>query len=136
MDSINLTDACRLRSNELTRILAGCVAINPVKVLPMIYRLRPQSLTDDAARKFIVEMREQLEELQKTDYYHQGEIFVDWARENHLLFDYALWMTEVKDAVKDAENAVKGLQKLAIALNTIEGLQDWLLAREEHIYGR
>jgi hypothetical protein len=133
---INLTDVCRLRSNELTRILAGCVGINPLKVLPMIDKLRPESLTDNAARQFILAMREKLPELKKIDNDHQGEIFVEWATANHLLFDYALWMTEVRDSVEDAKSAIRELQALAITLHEIQGLQTWLMSREEYINGR
>jgi hypothetical protein len=116
--------------------LAGCVAINPVKVLPMIDKLRPESLTDEIARKFILAMREKLPELQKADNDHQGIIFIEWATENHLLFDYALWITEVRDSIVDAENAIRELQKLAIALDTLEGLQDWIKTREDYVHGR
>jgi hypothetical protein len=136
MDNINLTDACRLRSNEFTRILAGCVAINPVKVLPMIEKLRPQSLTDIGARSFILAMRKKLPELIKADNDYQGTIFIEWATENHLLFDLALWMSEIKDSIADAENAIKQLKALAISLDTFERLQDWVKERQVYIYGR
>jgi len=133
---INLVDACRLRSNELTRILAGAVVINPTEVLPLIDRLRPDSLTDNAAKEFILEMKNRLPELQNSDNDHQGVIFIEWATDHHLLFDLAMWMTEVKYSIEDAKNAVQELQKLAIAINALEGLQDWIKAREEYIYGR
>jgi hypothetical protein len=133
---INLVDACRLRSHELTRVLAGAVVINPLAVLPLIDKLRPESLTDNAAKKFILAMKDRLPELQISDNDHQGIIFIEWATDNHLLFDLALWMNEVRYSIEDAKNAVKELQKLAIALNALEGLQDWIKAREEYIYGR
>ena len=63
----------------------------------MLDKLRPESLTDNAARQFILAMTEKLSELQKLDYDHQGTLFIEWATEHRLLFDYALWLTEVRD---------------------------------------
>jgi len=132
---LSLQDACILRSNELTKILAGCIAVNPLKVLPMVEKLRPDSLTDNVAKEFILTMKDRLSELQQVDYDHQGITFVEWATDHHCLFDYALWITEVKDSILDAENAIRELKKLAIALNTVGELQDWIQAREAYIRG-
>jgi hypothetical protein len=136
MVSMNLEEVCLLRSNELTRILAGCVAINPLKVLPLIDKLRPESLTDDVARQFILVMRGRFPELQIADNDHQGILFIEWATEHHLLFEYALWMTEIKDSIEDAKNAIRELQALAITLHEIEGLQAWIKAQEAYVNGR
>ena len=133
---MKIADACLIRSTELSKIIAGCVGINPVKVILMLDRLQPQALTDEIARSFILAMRGKLPELQKADNDHQTTIMIDWAITNHCLFDFALWMTEVKDSIVDAENSIRELQGLAIAIHEIESLQDWIKAREDYVNGR
>jgi hypothetical protein len=128
---MNLTDACRLRSNELTRILAGAVFINPTAVLPMIDKLRPEALTDEAAIRFILAMREKFTELQAADNDHQATIMIVWAVENHLLIDLGIWMNDIENSITDAENAIRELQSLAIAFHELEALQGWIKDAEE-----
>jgi hypothetical protein len=128
----SLTDYCLLRSNELTCILAGCVALDTFNALKVIEKLHDESLTDLKARSFIIGMRNKLTELQAADEAGIVQIIIEIARENNCLFDYAYWLTIVKDAKKDAKEAVRELQGIAITLHTLKSLQAWIKEQEAY----
>jgi hypothetical protein len=133
---MNLTDACRLKSNELCRILAGCTAIDPSWTLSKLERLQPQALSDEKARRFILGVKEKLIELQAATPDHQAEIVVQVASDNNLLMDYISWITTPRNLYQDVPTAIRELQALAITLHEIENLKDWIKAREEYVNGR
>lgn len=128
---MNLDDACRLRSNELTRILAGCVGINPVWTLPKLEKLKEDAFTDINAYRFILAVKEKMPELLTTDDNMQSKIVVQVASKNNLLSDFLLWITTPTNLYRDAPAAIKELQALAVTQNTIIGLQDWIKTCEE-----
>jgi hypothetical protein len=130
---VNLEEAILMRSNELTRILAGCVAIDPPRILPMLKRLKPEAFTDQTAKKYIFAMQEQLEELQAADEARQIAIGIEIAKNFNFLPDYCIWITAVSDLILQAETCVKELQGLAITLHTIGGLQDWIDGAQKEI---
>jgi len=123
--SKNLTDVCLLRSNELTRVLAGCVILDPVVVISMLNKLRDDAYTDLNARSFILAAREKLSDLQAADEAGQIKILIGIAKEKNIMLDYLIWITLVKDVKQDAHEAIKELQALAITLNTVANLQTW-----------
>jgi hypothetical protein len=128
---MNLEDVCLLRSNALTRLLAGALAIDPVIVLPMLDRLKPEALTDLQARRYITAMQGRLQELQAADIDRQIAIGIETARDSGLMMDYMRWITLVNDLRQDATAAIRDLQALAITLNTLAGLRDWIRTCEE-----
>jgi hypothetical protein len=130
---ISLADACQFRSNELTRILAGCVAMDPCWTLPLVEKLLPGALTDNNARRYIVAVKEKLPELKATDGMDQCRIVVRIAGDNNLLSDYISWIFLPSNLYQDTPDAIAELQALAITENTLSGLQDWIKDTEELI---
>jgi hypothetical protein len=128
---MNLDDACLLRSNELTRILAGSLAIDPIFVMPLIEKLKLEALTDINSRRFIEAIKDKLQLLQDATIDEQAEIVVHIANELHLLLEYIEWIILPVNLYQDAPAAITELQKLAITHNTINGLQKWVKALEE-----
>jgi hypothetical protein len=133
---MNLDEACLLRSNELSQILAGCVALDTFDTLKQIERLHDRDLTDLQARSFILGMREKLPELQAADEEGIIQIIIQVCRDKNCLWDYCYWLTLVRDATQDAAKAVKELQRIAITLNTIANLQEWIKTQEAWIERR
>lgn len=115
----------------MTRLLAGCVAIDPARVLPMLDRLKPEALTDTQARRYILEMRGRLPELQAADIDRQAEISRASVQGTCLMVDYLKWINLVDDVRQDAAAAIRELQALSITLNEIAGLRDWIQTCEE-----
>jgi hypothetical protein len=133
---MNLTDICRLRANEISRELAGCVGIDPLWTLSKLERLQPQALSDELARRFILGVKEKLIELQTATPDQQAEIVVQIASDNNLLMDYISWITIPRNLYQDVPAAIHELQALAITLHEMENLLDWIKAREEYVNGR
>jgi hypothetical protein len=127
---VNFEDVCLQRSNALTRLLAGCVAICPAEILPLLDRLKVEALTDLEARRFLLAMQARLPELQAADVDRQISISVEVAKDSNLMVDYLRWITLVDDAWENATEAIKELQALAITLSTIGGLQEWIASCE------
>jgi hypothetical protein len=115
-----------MRSNALTRVLAGCIAICPIEILPLLGRLKPEALTDLEARCYIQTMQLRLPELQEADLEGQTDISVKVAKDSNLIIQYLGWVILVKDVWQDASAAIRELQGLAITLDTIAGLRDWI----------
>ncbi|NJD60446.1 MAG: hypothetical protein C3F13_09590 [Anaerolineales bacterium] len=132
---MNLDQVCVLRSNELTRILAGCVAIDPLLVLPMLDRLKESAFTDDHARQFILAMKDKLPDLRNADEDQQVAITIGIASNFQFLSDYALWIsaiTEYEQSIsQQVEAAIRELQGLAITRHTLTSLSEWIEAAEE-----
>jgi hypothetical protein len=132
---MNLEQVCFLRSNELTRVLAGCVVIDPLLVLPMLDRLRESAFTDEHARKFILAMKERLPDLRNADEDQQIAITIGIASAFHFLSDYTIWITAISEyemnLSQQAEVAIKELQGLAITRHTLAGISEWIEAAEE-----
>jgi hypothetical protein len=128
---MNLEDVCLLRSNELTRTIAGCAAIDPVNVLPLLDRLKSSALSDIQAHRYITALYGRYEEIIGADLDRQIEISLEVVKENHMEVDYMRWITSVSDVQQDAKNAIRELQALAITLDTIAGLRGWIATCQE-----
>ena len=128
---MNLDEVCQLRSNALCRELAGCLAIDPLFVLPLLDRLKSEAFTDTQAKIFIEAVRENVPELQAANPDEQATIVVHIASENNLLSDYCSWIIMPKNLYRDAPSAIKELKSLAITQNTLAGLAEWIGDLEE-----
>jgi hypothetical protein len=127
----NLDDICLTRSNDLTRQLAGCVAIDPLFTLPLIDRLQVSALTDLEARRYILAMRVREPDFYGLDIDGQIELAREIACKNNLYLQYCGWVTRVNGARRTAAEAIRLLQALSITLNTIEELGEWNKTCEE-----
>lgn len=125
--STTIYDVCVLRANELTRILAGCIAIDPVEILPMLDRLKDGIYTDTNARQFILAMRSKLSEFQALDIDAQTDLILKIVKRLKVMMDYISWLATIPglDVKKEATEAIRELKKLAITIDTIGNLQVW-----------
>ncbi len=115
-----------LRKNELTRLLAGCTAIDPVWMLPKMENLPDDLLTDNIARKFIQAVRAKLPELQATSDDDQCRMVVKVAGDQGVLSDYCQWIFKPTNLYEDGPAAIQELKRLSITLDTLTGLQGWI----------
>jgi hypothetical protein len=133
---MNLTDAISLRSNELSRILAGCVAIDPLWTLPKLEKLHTGALTDIQADRFIETVKGHQNELEGASVEVQCKLMARIACENRLHSEYMQWITLPYCLYQDAPTAIKELQSLTITKHTINGLQGWIRDQEAYINAR
>ncbi len=125
-----------MRANFLSSLLAGCVAIDTFHALKQIERLHDSALTDLKARSFILGMRDKLPVMKSIDEEGLVQIIMQVCRDKNCLWDYCYWLTLPRDATADAINGVKELQGIAITLNTIKNLQEWIRTQEVWIERR
>jgi hypothetical protein len=125
--STTLNEVCILRANELTRILAGCIAIDPVTVLPMLAKMHDGVFTDANARLFILSMRNNYFKLQKMDDEQQIASIMKIIKQKSIMMDYLSWLAIIPsiEVKNEAATAIKELKRLAITLDTIGDLQVW-----------
>jgi hypothetical protein len=123
---MNLVEAITLRQNLLTCTLAGCVGIDPLYVMPLLEKLKPEALTDERARRYILAVKEKLPELEAANEHDQANIVAHVATELGCLIDYSKWIFLPCNLYRDAARAIKELQSIAVTRDTLKGLSDWL----------
>lgn len=130
---MNLEEVCLIRLGELSEILAGLVALEPVETLPILESLKSEDLINIQARKFIEAMKEKLPELQKETSDAQINIGVQVAHDIGVLSkDYLDWVTDVID--KNAAEVTREIKRLVITLSTIGDLQRLIKDNQELYY--
>jgi hypothetical protein len=123
---MNLIEAIDLRKNELSRLLAGSTAIDPIWTIDKIGQIRDALLTDLTARKYIRAVREKLPELQAVSDDEQSKIVVRIATETGILSDYCKWVCLPSNLYQDVPAAIQELKALSITSTTLADLQDWI----------
>jgi hypothetical protein len=92
----------------------------------MLERLKPESLTDVKAGRYIEAVNQHYHDTDETD-----DITEQIARDLNMLVDYCIWIVLVRDWHQDALNAVREMQALAVTVDTLESLQSWIQTSEE-----
>jgi hypothetical protein len=126
---LSLVDLSVMRQSELTRILAGCAAIDPMIVLPMIDGIKAEDLTDERGRIYLLQLRERLPEIQKASDDESAGIRVEVAFSNNFQADYYKWLLlateEEITAGELAARCIQQIKRLVVLRDGIEDLQDY-----------
>lgn len=113
----DLRDYALVKQNELTRILAGCAIVDPALVVELVRKLRPDDLTDEPARKFLLAL---------TPESNPREL----AASLGLCKEYTTWMglgcDELWDIPRTARSATDEIKRLCVVRQGLTELQDWL----------
>jgi len=119
------------RQAELAQLIAGCAAISPVAVLPILKRLNPDDLQDEQARKYLAELRWRLVDLERADELKTAEIVVQVAIDCGCAIDYLRWICLPDLPVEPvAEEAIRELQEMVISRRAIGRLHDYARSAE------
>jgi hypothetical protein len=127
------TDVVQLRQSRLTQVLAGCAAIDPVRVLPLIQgELRETDLTNERARRFITAMGKRLPELQRCSLDRHAAICLEVANSQRAIAEYCGWVACVGDVAEaTAKKAIREIQRLAITFETLKEMGNFAASVEE-----
>lgn len=109
----DLRDFALARENELTRILAGLALLDPPFVVELVKGLRPDDLTDELARKFLLALK-------------PDSSPADLALELGLANEYMRWLGLASDHLWGLRTVGSELKKLVVLRQGLDELQGWL----------
>lgn len=118
----DLRDFALARQNELTRTLAGCACVDPTHVVELVRKLRPDDITDEHARKFLLALTPDADPLET-------------ARTTGTIREYPEWLGIATDRLFElhaaATAAVDEIKRLVVMRQALNELSTWLAEARE-----
>jgi hypothetical protein len=123
--SLTLEDLITCRLGELSKVLAGCALVDPIQVIPLLANLFPHDLQDERAKKFLMVLQENYQEIQ--DSQEPVELVARLALEGGFAINYLGWLLLACELLTPsyelACEVVTEIQKLVITGQTMKNLQ-------------
>jgi hypothetical protein len=124
---ISLYDVMGCRLSELSQIIAGCSAVDPVQVIPLLKHLEISDLRDDLARAYIATLVSRFDEIQAAKGEQVFEIVVQAAFKCNCPIEFMKWLNRLNGwPAETAEKAIKDIKSIIVARAVISDLQDYV----------
>jgi hypothetical protein len=123
--TIALDDLITRRLGELSKVLAGCAQVDPIRVIPLISNLSPRDIQDERAKKYLAALQENYQEIQ--DSQEPIELVARLAIGGGFAIDYLEWLLLACELLTSsyelACEIMTEIQKLVNTRQTVSDLQ-------------